>query len=229
MRYLTFVMLVFLSLVITACEGDDDDDHFFPDERLPSTPPGGMDFGLLQHFDIATHATSIMNVDDADGYDLTLADESLVIISVESLDSLNPLLELYDADGFFITSDDDGGVGTDALIVSTFPPGDYTIVVWSSLDGPFAGDYEINLIVGSPGADLGIFDIGVTDTRQNIAMDAGADAQSYVLTLEDPARVDFEVLQRTGSADLAMQLINQRGNEIFFLDPADLGRSDYSG
>lgn len=222
MRYLSFVVLVSLALVVTACGGDDDD-TFFAEGRLLNTPPGGTDFGLLRHFDIATHTAVIINLDDADGYDFSLLDDSLVIISVESLDQLNPFVELFDANGFFITGDDDGGVGTDALIVDSLRSGNYTIVVWSSLDGPVVGDYELNVIIGSPGADLGIFDIGVTTIQHDIAIAAGADAQSYVLTLSAPSHVDFEVLQRTGNADLAMQLINQRGDEVFFFDPAGLG------
>ncbi len=223
MRYLCFVVLVSLSLVIAACGGDDDDDKFFEGDRLRETPPGGTNFGVLRHFDIATDSADIINLDDADGYEFSLPDDSLVIISVESLDQLNPFVELFDTNGFFITSDDDGGVGTDALIVGSFGPGNYTIVVWSSTNGPVTGDYELNVIVGSPGADLGIFDVGVTVIRHDIAMAAGADTQSYVLTLSAPAHIDFEVLQRTGDADLAMQLINQRGDEVFFLDPAELG------
>ncbi len=220
MRYLSFLILLSLSLVITACNGDED--PFFAGDRLLNTPPGGTNLGLLRHFDIAAHTATIINLNDADGYDFSLSNASLVLISVESLDQLNPVVELFDANGFFIIDDDNGGVGTDALIVNDFGPGDYTIVVWSSFDGPVAGDYALNVIVGSLGADLGIFDIGDATIRRDIAVAAGANAQSYALTLLAPANVDFEVRQRSGEADLAIQLINQRGDEIFFVDPVGL-------
>ena len=214
MRYLSLFMALSLSLVIAACDGDDDDTFM--------TPPGGIDFGLLQPFDTDTHQATIVNLDDEDGYDVTLADDSLVIISVESLDIVNPFVELYDANGFFVTADEDSGVGTDALIVGEFSAGDYTIIVLSSLDGPVAGDYELNVIVGSLGADLGILDIGITITLNAMSIAAGDEAQSYVFTLASPATVDFAVRQRMGTADLALQLINQRGNEGFFVDPEGL-------
>ena len=222
MRYLCLFVAVSLSLLIAACESDDDEGTVSEDGRLLSTPPGGVDFGVLQHFNVATHQTDITDLDDEDGYTLTLAEDSLVVISVESLDIVNPFVELYDAEGFFITADEDSGVGTDALIVGEFGAGDHTIVVLSSLDGPVAGDYELNVLVGAPGADLGLLDVGVAATLNGIAIAAGEDAQSYVFTLSSPSTVDIAVLQSAGTADLALQLVNQRGDEVFFIDPGGL-------
>jgi hypothetical protein len=221
MRYLCLFIAVSLSMLIAAC-ADDDEGPLSEDGRLISTPLGGVDFGVLQHFSVASHETDITGLDDEDGYTLTLADDSLVIVSVESLDSVNPFVELYDAGGFFITADEDSGVGTDALIVGEFGAGDYTIVVLSSLDGPVVGDYALNVLIGSPGADLEILDVGATVTLNDIAIAAGDDAQSYVFTLSSPSTVDIAVLQSAGTADLAVQLVNQRGAEVFFLDPAGL-------
>lgn len=223
MRYLSLCFLFALLFMIPACNGgDDDDDDFFDHGRLIQTPPGGRDFGLLQQFDIASDQATIVNVNDANGYDLTLANDSLVIISVESLNALNPFVELYDAKGFFITADDDGGNGNEALIVGDFEAGDYTIVVWASLKGPVAGDYEINAIVGSQGVDLEIIDVGVTITLNDISMAAGDDTQSYIFTLSSPSTADISAIQTAGAADLALQLIDQRGAEVFFFDPDGL-------
>ncbi len=219
MRYLSLFALVSLSLVIAACDGGDDDKGNIEDGILISTPFGGTDFGLLQHFGVATHQATIIDLDDADGYNLTLANDALIIISVESLDVLNPFVEFYDEDGFLVAADDDSGVGVDSLIVGDFRPGDYTIVVWSSLDGPSAGDYELNVIVGSLGADLEILDVGVTITLNDISMAAGDDTQSYVFTLSSPSIVDIDAMQSSGAADLALQLVDQRLNEVFFFDP----------
>jgi hypothetical protein len=221
MRYLCLFIAVSLSVLIAACESDDEG-PVSEDGRLISTPPGGADFGVLQHFNVATHEADITGLDDEDGFNLTLANDSLVIISVESLDIVNPFVELYDAAGFFITADEDSGVGSDALIVSEFGAGDYTIVVLSSLNGPVAGDYALNVLVGAPGADLEILDVGATVTLNGIAIAAGEAAQSYVFTLSSPSTVDIAVLQSAGTADLAVQLINQRGAEVFFLDPVGL-------
>jgi hypothetical protein len=221
MRYLCLFVAVSLSLLLAACDGDDEGTL---DEggRLISTPPGGVDFGVLQHFAVATHEADITGLDDEDGYPLTLAADSLVIISVESLDIVNPFVELYDADGFFITADEDGGIGTDALIVGEFGAGDYTVVVLSSLDGPVAGDYQLNVLVGAPGADLEILDVGAAVALNDIPIAAGEDAQSYVFTLSSPSTVDIAALQSSGAADLALQLVNQRGAEVFFIDPDGL-------
>jgi hypothetical protein len=208
-------------VLIAACESDDDG-TVREDGRLISTPPGGVDFGVLQHFNVATHETDITGLEDEDGYTLTLANDSLVIISVESLDIVNPFVELYDAEGFFITADEDSGIGSDALIVGEFGAGDYTIVVLSSLDGPVIGDYALNVLVGAPGADLEILDVGATVTLNDIAIAAGDNAQSYVFTLASPATVDIAVRQSAGTADLAVQLVNQRGAEVFFIDPVGL-------
>ena len=222
MRYLCLFVAVSLSLFVAACDSDDDEDAFIEDGRLISTPPGGVDFGVLQHFSVATHQADTTGLDDEDGYTLTLAADSLVIISVESLDIVNPFVELYDVEGFFITADEDSGVGTDALIVAELGASDYTIVVLSSLEGPVAGDYELNVLVGAPGADLGILDVGATATLNDIPIAAGEAAQSYVFTLSSPSTVDIAVLQSAGTADLALQLVNQRGDEVFFIDPVGL-------
>jgi hypothetical protein len=222
MRYLSLCLLLLLLLGVAACNNGDEERGDFENGVLVNTPSGGTDFGLLQHFDVATHQATISNTDDADGYTLTLANDALIMISVESLGTLNPFVELYDVNGFFVTDDDDGGIATDSLIVGDFSAGDYTIVVWSSLAGPRTGDYELNVIVGSPGADLEILDIGVTTTLNDIAMAAGDDAQSYIFTLESPATVDFDVVQGSGTADLALQLVDQRGIEVFFFDPEGL-------
>ena len=222
MRYLCLFVAVLLSLLIAACDSDDDEGTLDEDGRLISIPPGGVDFGVLQHFSVATHQTDITDLADEDGYSLTLAADSQVIISVESLDIVNPFVELYDAEGFFITADEDSGVGSDALIVDALGAGDYTIVVLSSLDGPVVGDYELNVLVGAPGADLGLLDVGVTATLNGIAIAAGNTAQSYVFTLSSPSTVDIAVLQSAGTADLAVQLVNQRGDEVFFIDPVGL-------
>jgi hypothetical protein len=221
MRYLCLVVAVSLSLLIAACDGDDDEGTL-EDGRLINIPPGGVDFGVLQHFSVATHQADITGLDDEDGYNLTLAADSQVIISVESLDTVNPFVELYDAEGFFITADEDSGVGTDALIVDALGVGNYTIVVLSSLNGPVAGDYELNVLVGAPGADLGLLDVGAIATLNDVAIAAGNTAQSYVFTLSSPSTVDIAVLQSPGTADLALQLVNQRGDEVFFIDPVGL-------
>ena len=223
MRYLSLCMLLALLFVMPACNGDnDDDDDFFNDGQLINTPPGGRNFGLLQQFDVASDQATIVDLSDANGYDLTLANDSLIIISVESLEVVNPFVELYDANGFFITADDDSGNGNEALIVGDFGAGDYTILVWSSLRGPAAGDYELNVIVGSQGVDLEILDVGVTITLNDIAMAAGDDTQSYIFTLPSPSTTDISAIQTAGAADLALQLIDQRGAEVLFVDPDGL-------
>jgi hypothetical protein len=214
--------MILLALAMVACSSDDDGKDYFDHGRLINTPPGGADLGVLQPLDVVTSQATIKNVDDADGYPLTLASDSLVIISVESLGHLNPFVELYDADGFFLLADDDGGIASDALLVDDFAAGDYTILAWSSLAGPTSGDYELNVIVGPPGADLGILDPGATISVSDVFIPAGTQFQSFAFTLPLPASVDIDVLQTSGAADLALQLIDQRGGEVFFVDPAGL-------
>lgn len=221
-RYGRCGAMMLLALAMVACSSDDDGRDFFDNGRLINIPPGGADLGVLQLFDVVRVQAPIIDVNDADGYELDLASDALVIISVESLGRLNPFVELYDDDGFFLLADDDGGIADDALLVDTFAAGDYTILVWSSLDGPTSGDYELNVIVGPPGDDLGILDPGTTVTVPDVFMPAGAQFQSYAFTLPLPATADIDVVQTGGEADLALQLIDQRGGEVFFVDPEGL-------
>jgi len=222
-HYGRYSVLLLLACVMVACSSDDDgNDYFNHHGRLINTPSGGADLGVLQPFDVVTRRATIKNVDDADGYPLTFASDALVVISLESLGHLNPYVELYDADGFFLLADDNGGIASDALLVDTFAAGDYTILAWSSLAGPTSGDYELNVIVGPPGTDLGILEAGETTSVSGVFIPAGAQFQSYVFSLSLSSRVDIDARQTSGAADLALQLIDQRGGEIFFVDPAGL-------
>lgn len=220
--------VLLLALALVACS-DHDRDDFFAGDRLRETPPGGANFGVLQPFDITAHQGTIVDEDDANGYELTLSEDSLLILSVESLERLNAFVEIYDAEGFFLLADDNGGIGSDALIVNNFEAGDYTVLVWSSTDGPTSGDYELNVLVGSEGTDLEILDPGAVVPVNNVFLPAGAVGQSYVFTLSEAASVDFEVQQDSGAADLALQLIDQRGAEVFFNDPPGLEAPVVSG
>ncbi|MCK6440745.1 MAG: hypothetical protein L6Q71_11175, partial [Planctomycetes bacterium] len=132
--------LLILGLASVGCDSDIDEDAFIVDGVLVDTPTGGHNFGELDHFDVASHETDITGINDADGFPFSLSEDSLVVISMESLDGLNGFVEIYDEDGEFIAGDDDSGVSEDALIVGDFEAGDYTIVAWASEEGSYFGD-----------------------------------------------------------------------------------------
>lgn len=216
-------------LIIRVSEpGDGGAGSFDADGRLISTPPGGSVIAdaLFPFADPVTAEAGISDEFDADGYPFTLSLATRLVVSVESLDQLNPFVEIYDSNGDLVVDDDDGGVGSDALLVVDLDAGSYTIVVWSSLDGPDAGDYK--MVVQAATQDGADFEyIPVNDSRSALDQElfAGEDALCYVFSLDDPANVSLTVTQQGGGmADIALQLIDQRGNEVFFLDPA--GTSD---
>ncbi len=70
-----------------------------------------------------------------------------IVATMRSAD-FDPLLELYDADGNFMTEDDDSGGGLDAQIIYTIPrSGEYIITAteWWSEIGIIGGEYLLTL------------------------------------------------------------------------------------
>ena len=215
---LTFAFLV------TSLFGGCDDHHdrviYIDNGVLISTPPGGSDFGSLNHFDSPFASASISGSSDVDGFDFTLNQQSRIVISVESGGSLDPFVELYDDFGFFVVSDDDSGIGTDSLLVGVLEPGFYTALVWASDFSSTSGSYEITLLVGdADGSDFEEISLNQSVAANNRTF--GPDAtQTFVFTLPSQGFVDIETIPVAGDGDIALQIVDQLGNEVAFFDPA---------
>jgi hypothetical protein len=225
-RAFALTLLLAAASLAAACGGGPHNDAsivYISNGKLIRTPPGGEDLGTVTTFASISKTASISDSNDADGFPLTLAAGGLVVIAVESAGNVNPFVELYGPDGNFVAADDNSGIGLDSLLVGPLAAGDYTVVVWSSLDGPSGGNYSLTVTAGGGGGeDLDVIPAGTAKTSTVGQMFAGTDTNTFVFTLDAAGTVDIAVAQLTGGlADIGIQLADDKGNEIVFVDPAD--------
>jgi hypothetical protein len=131
---------------------------------------------------------------------------------------LNGYLDLYDDFGF-IGGDDDGGPGVDPLIVGQLNAGYYFVVVGSS--DASLGDFAIDISVEPlGGSDLGVLAVpdSIIDTGGGI--DDLFDVDSYIFTVNTDAFTDIFLTRTSGDYDGNLELLDEYGNVLAFVDPA---------
>lgn len=204
------------ALMFTACHPvhvHHDDDR----NEAPSLPPGGADFGLLDHFHQTYSESDFSNSGDTDGFEFSLARTSVVVITMTGTGGVDGFLELYDVHFGFLGGDDDGGPGNDPVIVGQLDAGDYFIVAGTFGSG---GDYAVDISVEpTGGADFGI--MGVPDS----VLDSGGslgdslDVDSYIFTVTANCTCDIFLTRDSGDYDGNLQLMDEYGNQLAYLDP----------
>lgn len=102
-------------------------------------------------------APSAFASDDSavDLYTLDLPVEGLVVVRMDS-DQLDPYLEIRQAEGNILLSDDDSGAGNDALVVVPLVAGRYQILANSAFRMLQEGDYrlQVSINLNSPSVRL---------------------------------------------------------------------------
>lgn len=219
MRKFGFAMMLGLAslLVLSACHPRHDHRHK-DEEPRQTVPAGGNDFGTLDHFHHAFAERTISGGSDLDGFEFSLARSSVVLITFTGTGSLDGFLDLYDANFDFLGGDDDGGPATDPVIVAILDQGSYFFVAGSS-DGT-VGDYAVDINVEPRGgADLGVMFVpdSIIDTGGSIS-DA-FDVDSYIFTVYDNCFADIFITRTSGNFDGNLQLLDEYGNELAYIDP----------
>jgi hypothetical protein len=223
MRILILPMLILSLALLAGC-------HYHHEEYRtdgggggsPSVPVGGVDWGLFNHFEHDFASRTISSSSDLDGFEFDLAQDSVVVITTTGFGGFDPFLDLYFADFTYITGDDDGGPGSDAVLVGTLGAGSYFVVVGGS--GSSTGDYDIDISV----EPLGGADFGVMFPNDSFIDNGGSitdvfDVDSYIFTIYGNSIVDIYVVSG-GGMDGNLELLNEYGQVIDFDDPA--GNSD---
>lgn len=219
MKKLILPTLMLPLIALTACHPhhdhhDDDDDNNFS----VVVPSGGVDWGLFNHFEHDFASRSILSSSDQDGYEFDLAEDSVVVITTTGLGGLDAFLDLYESDFDFITSDDNGGPGSDAVLVGTLNAGSYFVVVGGV--GSSTGDYDIDISVEPlGGADFGTMFPNDSFIDNGGVIDDVFDVDSYVFTIYSNDVVDIFVTSN-GNMDGNLELIDEYGTVLNFDDPA---------
>lgn len=220
-RRLILPLLMAPLFVLAAC----DDDHYYEDDQdvviVDQVPSGGDDFGLLDHFGHDFADRDISASDDQDGFTFTLAQDSLVVVTMTGVGGFDGYLDLYAGNFDFIAGDNDGGPGDDPVLVGVLDAGDYFVVAGG--ENYEEGDYGIDISVEPlGGADFGL--MGVPDSLLDTGGDISdsLDVDSFVFTLESAAVVDVFLTRTSGNYDGNLELLDEYGNQVAFIDaPSD--------
>lgn len=224
MRKVTLALLMAAPLLaLTAChyhDYDDDDDVVVV---TPFVPGGGVDWGLFNHFEHDFASRNISDSADQDGFEFDLAEDSVVVITITGFGGFDGFLDLYDDSFNFITADDNGGPGADAVLVGTLSAGGYFVVVGGA--GSSTGDYDIDISVEPlGGSDFGVLVPTDSFIDNGGVMDDAFDVDSYIFTVEVNVLADIYMTTTSGALDPNLELLDEYGNVIVFDDP--VGNAD---
>ena len=208
-------------LLLAGC----DDDHHHEDDNdiviVDHVPAGGRDFGLMATFDHDFADRDISDSHDLDGFEFSVSQNSVVVITLTGQAGFDGFLDLYESDFTFLWGDDDGGPGLDAVLVGALPAGNYFVVAGGS--GGSVGNYSVDITIEPEGgADLGV--LGVPESVMDGAgISDAADVDSYIFTVNGNATLDVFVTLTSGNYDGNLQILNEYGVELAWVDPAGLG------
>ena len=224
-KFAMFALMLSPILMLAAC-----DEHEIHEEApvdpdtlfVTSVPAGGMSFGTFNQFEHDFATRDIDSYSDIDGFTFSLAQPSVVVITVSAAGGLDSWVDLYDAGFNFVSGDNDGGPGFDPVLVGDLPAGSYTIVIGGV--GHSQGTYDMDIVVGSRGGlDFGTLTPNTLYFDNGGFIDNPSDADSYFFTLLNAQTVDLSMLWISGNFDGNLQLVDQFGQEVAFLDPVGLG------
>lgn len=215
-----FLMVLLAAPVffLAACDDDEFEDEDDDVIIIDTVPAGGRDFGLLLTFDHDFADRDISDSQDLDGFEFSISQDSVVVITLTGVGGFDGFLDLYERNTFdFLSGDDNGGPGVDPVLVGSLAAGEYFVVVGGS--GSDIGSYAIDITVEPQGgADLGI--LGVPDSLvDTAALSDAADVDSYIFTVNSSGTLDVFLTRTTGDYDGNLQVLDEYGNELAFIDP----------
>ncbi|MCA8911164.1 MAG: hypothetical protein KDB82_05645 [Planctomycetes bacterium] len=207
-------------LALTACDHyhshNADDDVGISN---PVVPAGGVDFGVMSHFDHDYASRDISSSSDQDGFEFSLAEDSVVVISMTGYGGFDGFLDLYDSNFGFITGDDNGGPSPDPLLVGTLGAGDYFFVAGGS--GSSTGSYDVDISVEPlGGSDFGVMVSSDSFIDNGAAIDDAFDVDSFILTVYSNLVGDFYVTTTSGSFDGNLEILDEYGTQLLYDDPS---------
>lgn len=192
-----------------------------PEKSQPAIPAGGADFGLLDHFHQTYAERSFSSSGDLDGFEFSLARTSVLVITMTGTGSVDGFLELYDLHFGFLGGDDDGGPGNDPVIVGQLSAGDYYFIA-----GTFggSGNYAVDISVEpTGGADFGVMSVPDSLLDSGGSISDSLDVDSYIFTVYSNCTCDIFLTRDTGNFDGNLQLMDEYGNQLAYIDPIGLG------
>jgi hypothetical protein len=212
------MLLIAPLLALTACHPHHHSDRDDSPPPSPVVPDGGLNWGTLNHFEHDFASRDIVSSGDQDGYEFFLPEDSVVVITTTGL-GVDSFIDLYFDDFTFITGDDDGGPGADAVLVGTLSAGGYFAVVGGT--GGSTGDYDVDISVEPlGGADFGEMIPGDSFIDNGATMDDAFDVDSFIFTIFGDDVVDIFMTTTSGVLDANLELLDEYGNVILFDDPA---------
>lgn len=215
MKKLILPMLLAPLLALSACHPRHHDHR--DDKPEPSVPAGGVNWGTLNHFEHDFHSTTISSSGDQDGFEFFLPEASVVLITTTG-SGVDTYLDLYHDDFTFITGDDDGGPGDDAVLVGTLSAGGYFVVVGGV--GSSTGVYDVDISVEAlGGADFGEMFPNDSFIDNGATMEDIFDVDSFIFTIFGDDLVDIYMTTTSGALDPYMDLLDEYGNVIVAIGP----------
>jgi hypothetical protein len=185
---------------------------------VDGVPAGGRDFGLMLHFDHDFADRDISDSADTDGFEFSLSQASVVVLTLTGQGGFDGFLDLYRRDFTFIMGDDNGGPGLDPILVGSLAAGEYFAVVGGS--GASIGTYAFDISV----EPLGGADLGVLAQPDSVLDGADisdpADVDSYIFTVNFSGLLDVFLTRTSGTYDGNLQVLDEYGFELAFVDPA---------
>ncbi|MBE7491922.1 MAG: hypothetical protein HS108_09250 [Planctomycetes bacterium] len=217
---LALLLVAPVLLLATGCDHHhDEDDHNVV--IIDHVPAGGRDFGLMLMFDHDYADRDISDPHDLDGFEFRLNEPALVVITLTGQGGFDGFLDLYRGDFHFLWGDDNGGPGADAVLVGSLSAGSYFVVVGGS--GGSTGNYSMDITIEAPGGvDFGVLGVPAGVIASASIADA-ADVDSFIFTVNSSATLDVFVTRTSGNYDGNLQILNEYGVELAWVDPAGAG------
>lgn len=169
---------------------------------------------------------SISSHGERDVYTFSVGSRTRVSIGMDRVGSegVDPYLELYDANGGEIATNDDGGSGVNALIEQELNSGSYRLVARSY--GSSTGPYRLSFYTGERTVnDRRMGDVQLGETRDG-AISGGAEQvrDIYRLQVSGPTQVEIRMDKRGSSAiDPHLALLDSKGDQIDMNDDGGEG------
>lgn len=218
-RLLSLLLLATPLALLVGC----DEHHHESDQDVvivDQVPAGGTDFGLMLTFDHDFATRDISDTQDLDGFEFQINQDSVVVITLTGAGGFDGFLDLYESDFHFVMGDDNGGPGNDAVLVGSLPAGGYFVVVGGS--GGSTGSFDIDITIEPEGgADFGILAKPDSIVDSTTLTDA-FDVDSYIFTVNASGILDVYLTLTSGNYDGNLQVLDEYGNELAYVDPVGL-------
>lgn len=189
-------------------------------EVATPTAPGQIHEGNLTTFDCQFAGGQF-----ADGWVLTVAEQTAVVFTLESSDFDAFLLATDTSVATGVAFDDDSGGGTDARMFHVFQPGTY--LVWATSYSGQTGAYRLtSRIVEIASCDTPVGSLGVSDSVTHAltitsCVRGSAISDRWSLSLSETVRLRLAL--SSYEFDTVLEITNAQGQRVAFDDDGGTG------